>query len=244
MGELDKLIEMACKINNQTDNTIDTGCDIILYHGSRGGIKGKIRPISRERCDFGAGFYLGQHEMQAKGLVAEDSAPVFYKVCLHLPEIPQDKIWYLNGQEWLYTVLSHRENCKEFNQLQIAKELQEKAKKYDVIIGPIADDKMNAAIQAFSDGFLSDQGLIACLQHVGYGNQYVLKTPLACEKAEILEERPIRFYETDEIHKYNATMREKSRNIVHEVSQQYFGKGNLLKSIIQQEKSKEKGKVL
>lgn len=33
--------------------------DIILYHGSKGGIKGNIKPISREFCDFGKGFYLG-----------------------------------------------------------------------------------------------------------------------------------------------------------------------------------------
>ena len=33
--------------------------DVILYHGSRGGIQGKIRPCSRLRCDFGKGFYMG-----------------------------------------------------------------------------------------------------------------------------------------------------------------------------------------
>ena len=32
---------------------------IILYHGSKSGIKGPIAPISRERCDFGKGFYMG-----------------------------------------------------------------------------------------------------------------------------------------------------------------------------------------
>lgn len=30
--------------------------DVILYHGSRGGIEGGIKPVSRERCDFGKGF--------------------------------------------------------------------------------------------------------------------------------------------------------------------------------------------
>ena len=39
--------------------------DIILYHGSRGGIDGDIAPISRARCDFGQGFYLGEEEKQA-----------------------------------------------------------------------------------------------------------------------------------------------------------------------------------
>ena len=29
---------------------------MILYHGSKSGIQGKIKPASRDRCDFGAGF--------------------------------------------------------------------------------------------------------------------------------------------------------------------------------------------
>ena len=32
---------------------------MILYHGSKSGIQGKIKPASRDRCDFGTGFYMG-----------------------------------------------------------------------------------------------------------------------------------------------------------------------------------------
>ena len=32
----------------------------ILYHSSKDGLIGKIAPISRSRCDFGAGFYTAQ----------------------------------------------------------------------------------------------------------------------------------------------------------------------------------------
>ena len=40
--------------------------DLILYHGSRGGLHGPIAPKSRVRCDFGKGFYMGTDENQAK----------------------------------------------------------------------------------------------------------------------------------------------------------------------------------
>lgn len=53
--------------------------DIILYHGSRGGIEGNIKPESREKCDFGKGFYLGENPMQVRGLICGDSDPVFMK---------------------------------------------------------------------------------------------------------------------------------------------------------------------
>ena len=38
---------------------------VLLYHGSRSGIKGPIAPISRERCDFGKGFYMGDGSLSA-----------------------------------------------------------------------------------------------------------------------------------------------------------------------------------
>lgn len=65
--------------------------EIILYHGSRGGIEGNIVPISRIRCDFGKGFYMGTNPMQAKGIVVDDSVPVFYELKLNLSAIPNDK---------------------------------------------------------------------------------------------------------------------------------------------------------
>lgn len=66
--------------------------DIILYHGSRGGIKGNIQPSSRELCDFGKGFYMGTNMAQAKSLVVEDANPYFYTLRLNLSKIPENRI--------------------------------------------------------------------------------------------------------------------------------------------------------
>ena len=54
--------------------------DIELYHGSRNGIKGKIKPNSRKKCDFGKGFYMGTYLEQIRGLVCNKTAPIEYKV--------------------------------------------------------------------------------------------------------------------------------------------------------------------
>ena len=37
---------------------------IKLFHGLKSGIEGKIRPVSRELCDFGKGFYMGTEQEQ------------------------------------------------------------------------------------------------------------------------------------------------------------------------------------
>ena len=54
--------------------------ELYLLHGSRGGLKGEIRPCSRENCDFGRGFYMGTNPNQVKGLVVSDRNPVFYEL--------------------------------------------------------------------------------------------------------------------------------------------------------------------
>ncbi len=53
---------------------------IILYHGSKSGIEGKISPISRAKCDFGAGFYMGTDSMQPLTLICDYEKSKFYVV--------------------------------------------------------------------------------------------------------------------------------------------------------------------
>ena len=42
---------------------------VTLYHGSKSGLKGPIAPISRDRCDFGKGFYVDTDRMQPLTLI-------------------------------------------------------------------------------------------------------------------------------------------------------------------------------
>lgn len=46
--------------NIQKESAIPLEPDrILLYHGSKSGLSGAIAPISRDKCDFGRGFYSG-----------------------------------------------------------------------------------------------------------------------------------------------------------------------------------------
>lgn len=63
-------IKSLC-VNNKIDFSQFEGNHIIrtdevvtLYHGSKSGICGAIAPISRKRCDFGKGFYMGSDRTQ------------------------------------------------------------------------------------------------------------------------------------------------------------------------------------
>ena len=215
--------------------------DIILFHGSRGGIDGKIRPISRVRCNFGQGFYLGTDAQQAKSIVIDDDSPYFYTVKLKLSEIPEDRVLNLsNDKDWLYTILANRKRVPEFNDLSISQEYLNKCKNYDVIIGSIADDRMTDAMSRFANYGLTDAGLIACLKTIKYGTQYVIKTQFACNKIEVLDEKPIYGMELDQLRDYTVQKRRECRNIVNDMAKKYQRTGLFLNEIIDQERDLER----
>ena len=55
-------------------------------------------------------------------------------------------------------MLANRKRSEEFSTLDVAKKILRQQEKYDVIIGPIADDRMNEAMQRFTDYALTDRG--------------------------------------------------------------------------------------
>ena len=234
---------MAIKANNFQLNSlmkrIEKNGKITLYHGSRGGIKGNIEPKSRLRCDFGSGFYMGTNPEQTKGLVVEDASPVFYTLEVDFSIIPKDKILFLDGTDWLYTIMAFREKSKEFSELKMAKEYINTVQKYDFVIGNIADDRMNEAIKAFTEYSLTDQGLEACLASIDYGIQILARTEEACKTISIVSERDIFGKEADDIRRFTQEKRAESRNIITEIKKQYQRKGYFLNEILETERERE-----
>lgn len=164
--------------------------DIILHHSSKSGITGQIRPISRDNCDFGKGFYLGTMEKQTMSLVLPDkyTDPVYYRINLKLSEIPKEHILFLKDMEWAYYVIFNRGCFDDVKNTAFYEKYKHLGDNKDVIIGPIADDNMRSALLDFEEGYITDVTLKKCLESIDYGLQYTLKTNFACSKTEILEQ--------------------------------------------------------
>ena len=227
-------------IRNIKERLNKKGDELILYHGSRGGIEGDIKPESRSRCDFGRGFYMGTNPQQVKGLVVEDASPVLYTIRLPLSEVNPDNILFLEDEKWLYAILAHRGRVEEFNGLKAAEEIKAECLEYDFLIGSIADDRMNEAMKRFAENGLTDEGLKGCLESVNYGVQVVAKTQRACRMLEIISERDISGKEADDIRRYIIQKRQESKDVVDKMSREYVRKGLYLSEIIDKEKLKEK----
>ena len=131
--------------------------ETILFHGSHGGIEGDITPISRARCDFGQGFYLSSNPLMAKRPVVDDPAPVFYEIGLDLSAIPEDKILRLDDDDWIYAVVSLRNNIPEFKNLKKFKEVLDRINNAWIVCGHEMSITINEAVRSFKDCSLTDE---------------------------------------------------------------------------------------
>lgn len=213
--------------------------DIILYHGSKSGINGEISSSAgREKCDFGKGFYMGTDLLQAKSLVSKFDSPKIYTLRLKLSDIPESRILRLDdNKEWLYTVLACR-GALTVNEMPSLKKFLSALKKCDIVIGKIADDSMSEAFNAFYENNLTDEGLIACLQKVDYGLQYVAKTDFACSKIEIVSEKRLIGREKQDATFYGVGIRHQCYQVVDDMQKKYSEKGKYMHNILAKEKSK------
>lgn len=141
---------------------------IRLYHGSKKGIRGNIRPdTSRGECDFGCGFYTGDKPDQPRGLIAAWPGHRFYVLDCNLDGLNVKKFGedYVEQMDWALFIAYNRD--------------------YDVIAGLIANDKMYQIIDEFFNMNVCDRGFLEALTRVKLGSQYVFKTVKACSDKHI-----------------------------------------------------------
>lgn len=154
-----------------------------LYHGSKNGIIGNIRPdLSRSMCDFGRGFYLGDIPEQPIGLIAGWTNHKLYEMEFQTNglNIKEFKNTYEGQLDWALFIAYNRNPQWFEDKEKLRKKYERYHSDYDAVVGLIANDKMFQLLERFYEGVLCDKALIDGLSRVRLGNQYVLKTRKAC----------------------------------------------------------------
>ncbi len=210
--------------------------DIILCHGSRGGMDGPIQPCSRRKCDFGQAFYMGNREDQAKTLIANDPEPVLYRVKLKLSEFSEDRILQLSGMDWAYYVLYNRQRLESIRGTDLYNKYKHIGDGKDIIIGPIADDAMNTVMRRFVEGKITDVAFFNCIKAIDYGIQYAAKTMEGCSKIEIISERELHGYELTEAVLLSDERRKNGNKKAEEIQKTYRREGRYLDEILNDER--------
>ena len=188
-----KLYEMCRESKVDLADYIVKNCmtegKMIFYHASRKGIIGDIQPISRSRCDFGQGFYMGTEALQPLTLVCNEDTPKFYRVRMNLSGLRVLNVEV--GLDWAMLIAYFRGYMKGEEDTPVYEKYSHMADGYDVIAGYIANDRMYQVLTDFFERRITDAALIASLSALNLGRQYVAKTQKACDRIKILDEKSL-----------------------------------------------------
>ena len=158
-----------------------------VYHGSRGGLQGAIRPASDCSADFGSGFYMGDEISQPQTLICEAETPVLYTLDLNLEGL---KVLRLEpNEEWALFVAFNRGKLEAYCDKPFYERFRRMRDETDVIFGKIANDKMFTVLNMFFRGLVGVTALVKAMAAINIGNQYCVKTEKACAQISIVDEK-------------------------------------------------------
>lgn len=147
---------------------------MILFHGSKCGIEGKITiDKSSEKKDFGKGFYLGESVKQAVSFVSNYPNSSLY--IIELNNIDKLNVKYFDvSKEWMILVAYFRGRIDDYIESSYLKKILDSLKDVDVIVAPIADNSMYSIINDFIEGGITDEQCINALSANRLGKQVVI----------------------------------------------------------------------
>lgn len=203
---------------------------LILYHGSKSGIKGPIAPISRDRCDFGKGFYMGTDPYQPLTLISDFEQSKFYVIRLDLVGL---RVLQISPDiEWAMLVAYNRGKMDEARGTKLYERFSNMTNGYDVIVGSIANDQMFYVLDNFFLGNITDKALVMSLSALQLGQQYVAVTEKACRHAMIEAEIELSYLERVFLRDLSESNRAKGVNLANEICKDYRREGFFFDEIL------------
>ena len=203
---------------------------MILYHGSKSGIQGKIKPASRDRCDFGAGFYMGTDPLQPLTLICDYEQSVFYILSVDLHSLKTLDV--PANIEWAMLVAYHRGRMEAARGTKFFQKYQELDKGYDMVIGSIANDRMFYVLDSFFEGTITDTALVKSLSALKLGRQYVAITQKACDAVKIEREVQLLWMERQALKKSSEQNRSNGIAFANQICKEYRREGRFFDEIL------------
>ena len=158
---------------------------MILYHGSIDIVENPEIRIPNRTLDYGSGFYTTTSYNQAEDWVKRKlnaNTPVGY---VNVYEFDEKLINGINAllfesptEEWVDFVMNNRTN-KDFNH------------DFDVVYGPVANDKVYAAFALYEGGIIDKQSLISELKAYKLVDQYLFHTDKALKTVKFIEAKEV-----------------------------------------------------
>ena len=225
---LKKISEAAEAVQPETNR-------ILLYHGSKAGIEGKIEPKSRKQCDFGKGFYMGTDPGQALTLICDYEKSKFYVVSVATDTLAQIEV--PADIDWAMLVAYHRGRMEKINGTDFYNKYRNMTAGKDLIIGNIANDRMFFVIDNFFIGNVTDTALVNSLSALQLGKQYVAVSQKGCDAVRVESEISLSYLERLFIKNTAEENRAKGISLPNDICRNYRREGLFFDEILDKAKN-------
>ena len=168
------------RINSVKEELIKEKFHNVLFHGSKDGLSYISDKGSRDSCDFGNGFYLGETYNQALSFVCEKDSSSVYSFRYSLDGLKIKR--FECNLEWMLAICYYRGTIEEYKSKDIISKIISEVEDADAIIAPIADNKMFYIMAQFTDGEINADVALHSLSASKLGLQYIFKTDKAINK--------------------------------------------------------------
>ena len=179
------IYEKNYRLNSVKEELIKEKYGNILFHGSKNGLSEVNVFGSRDNCDFGKGFYLGQTYNQALSFVCEYERASVYSFRYSFDGLKM--IEFDCSLDWMLAICFFRGTIKKFAESSMVQGIVKRIEEADVIIAPIADNKMFYIMSQFAEGEINADVALHSLSASGLGLQYIIKTEKALKKCIPIE---------------------------------------------------------
>ncbi|MBO7406994.1 MAG: DUF3990 domain-containing protein [Clostridia bacterium] len=207
---------------------------VLLYHGSKSGIDGKIEPKSRSQCDFGQGFYMGTEVSQALTLICDYDRSKLYLVSVRLNEL--ETVEVPANIDWAMLVAYHRGKMEKISGTPLYEKYRKMTLGKDLVIGSIANDRMFYVIDNFFIGNITDAALVGSLSALQLGKQYVAISEKGCNAVRIEKEIEISYLERLFIKDAAAQNRAKGVSMANDICKNYRREGSFFDELLDRAK--------
>ena len=158
---------------------------MILYHGSLEIVDNPEIRIPSRSLDYGSRFYTTTSFKQAEDWVKRKLNTNTSVGYVNVYELDENFITSLNAllfesptEEWVDFVMNNRTN-KDFNH------------DFDIVYGPVANDKVYAAFALYEGGIIDKQNLISELKAYKLVDQYLFHTDMALKAIKFIEAKEV-----------------------------------------------------
>lgn len=192
--------ESGYRINSVKEELLKEKDDKTLFHGSKYGLSEISVENARSNCDFGKGFYLGETYNQALSFVCENEKSSVYSFNYSLDGLKVKK--FNCDLDWMIAICYYRGTLKDYSDKKIVKKVVSEIEKSDVVIAPIADNKMFYIMAQFTEGEINADVALHSLSASKLGNQYIFKTEKSLDNLVPLEKYYLCIPEREDCRRY------------------------------------------